>query len=188
MQPPFFDSGSDDAVNYGAIGSVIGHEITHGFDDQGRQFDAKGNFKNWWTDEDKKKFETKAKVIEKQYDNYIAIDDMKVNGKLTLGENIADLGGLTLAFAAFQRSQEGKESEILDGFTPEQRFFLGYTLFEQGIIRPELLKKYIVIDPHSPAMFRVNGSLSNMPEFMEAFKCKPGDKLYRQPGKQAKIW
>jgi putative endopeptidase len=188
MQPPFFDPRADDAVNYGAIGAVIGHEITHGFDDQGCQFDATGNFKNWWTDEDKKKFHAKVKVIEEQYDNYVAIDDMKVNGKLTAGENIADLGGLTIAFAAFKRSQEGKESEVLDGFTPEQRFFLGFALFEQGIIRPELLKKYLVIDPHSPAMFRINGPVSNMPEFVEAFGAKTGDKLYREPNKRARIW
>ncbi|MBI2120595.1 MAG: M13 family metallopeptidase, partial [Parcubacteria group bacterium] len=188
MQPPFFDPTADDAVNYGAIGSVIGHEITHGFDDQGHQFDAKGNFKNWWTDEDKKKFHAKAKVIEEQYDDYAAIDDMRVNGKLTAGENIADLGGLTVAFAAFKKSQKGKEPEILDGFTPDQRFFFGYSLFEQGIIRPELLKKFLVTDPHSPAIFRVNGPLSNMPEFIEAFDVKSGDKLYREPSKRAKIW
>lgn len=188
MQPPFFDAHADDAINYGAIGSVIGHEITHGFDDQGRKFDAIGNLKNWWTDEDRKEFEEKAKVIEEQYDGYVAVDAMKVNGKLTLGENIADLGGLTIAFAAFKKSQEGKESEILDGFTPEQRFFLGFTLFEQGIIRPELLKKYLVTDPHSPAIFRINGPISNMPEFAEAFGAKPGDKLYRESAKRAKIW
>ncbi len=188
MQPPFFDPNADDAVNYGAIGAVIGHEITHGFDDQGHQFDAKGNFKNWWTDEDKKKFHSKVKVIEEQYDSYIAIDDMRVNGKLTAGENIADLGGIAIAFAAFKRSQEGKVPEILDGFSTEQRFFLGYSLFEQGIIRPEFLKKCLVTDPHSPAMFRINGPLSNMPEFIESFGVKPGDKLYREPNKRAKIW
>lgn len=188
MQPPFFDPKADDAINYGAIGSVIGHEITHGFDDQGRQFDATGNFKNWWTDEDKKRFEEKAKVTEEEYDNYVAIDDMKVNGKLTLGENIADLGGLSLAFAAFKRSQKGKEPEILDGFTPEQRFFLGYAVTERDHVRPELLKKQIVTDPHSPSIFRVNGPLSNMPEFAEAFGAKNGDKLYRAPDKRAKIW
>lgn len=188
MQSPFFDPSADDAINYGAIGMVIGHEITHGFDDQGRQFDATGNFKNWWTEEDKKKFEAKAKVIENQFDGYVAIDDMKVNGKLTAGENIADLGGATIAFAAFKRSQEGKEPEILDGFTPEQRFFLGYALFEQEIIRPELLKKLVVTDVHSPAIFRINGTVSNMPEFAKAFGAKPGDKLYREPSQRAKIW
>jgi putative endopeptidase len=188
MQPPFFDAEADDAVNYGAIGSVIGHEITHGFDDQGRQFDSTGNFKNWWTDEDKKKFEEKAKVIENQFNNYIAIDGMKVNGALTLGENIADLGGLTIAFTAFKKSQKGKSREILNGFTPEQRFFLGYAMTEREQIRPELLKKIIVTDPHSPPIFRVNGPLSNMPEFYEAWGVKEGDKLYRKAKERAKIW
>ncbi|MCK9351394.1 MAG: M13 family metallopeptidase [Candidatus Pacebacteria bacterium] len=188
MQPPFFDAEADDAVNYGAIGSVIGHEITHGFDDQGRQFDGTGNFKNWWTDEDKKKFEEKAKVIEEQFNGYTAIDNMKVNGALTLGENIADLGGLTIAFTAFKKSQEGKDRKILDGFTPEQRFFLGYAMTEREQIRPELLKKIIVTDPHSPSIFRVNGPLSNMPEFIEAWGVKKGDKLYRKPEDRAKIW
>jgi putative endopeptidase len=116
------------------------------------------------------------------------IDGMRVNGKLTAGENIADLGGLTIAFAAFKKSQKEKEPKVLDGFTPEQRFFLGFALFEQGIIRPELLKKYLVIDPHSPAIFRINGPVCNMPEFMEAFSAKLGDKLYREPAKRAKIW
>jgi putative endopeptidase len=188
MQSPFFDADADDAVNYGAIGSVIGHEITHGFDDQGRQFDDTGNFKNWWTDEDKKKFEKKAKVIENQFNGYTAIGDMKVNGALTLGENIADLGGLAIAFSAFKKSQEGKKREILDGFTPEQRFFLGYAVTEREQIRPELLKKIIVTDPHSPSIFRVNGPLSNMPEFYEAWGVKKGDKLYREPKDRAKIW
>ncbi len=188
MQPPFFDPKADDAVNYGAIGSVIGHEITHAFDDQGRQFDETGNFKNWWTDEDKKKFEEKAKVLEEEFNGYVAIDDMKVNGSLTLGENIADLGGTTLAFAAFKKSQEGKERVILDGFTPEQRFFLGWVMFECDQVRPKLLRKIVVTDPHSPAVFRINGPASNMPEFAETWGAKPGDKLYREQEKRAKIW
>ena len=188
MQPPFFDASADDAVNYGAIGSVIGHEITHGFDDQGCQFDHTGNFKNWWTNEDKKHFDKKAKVIEDEFNNYTAIDDMKVNGALTLGENIADLGGLTIAFSAFKKSQKGKKREIIDGFTPEQRFFLGFALSEREQLRPELLKKIIVTDPHSPSIFRVNGPLSNMPEFYEAWGVKEGDKLYRKPKERAKIW
>ncbi len=188
MQPPFFDAEADDAINYGAIGSVIGHEITHGFDDQGCQFDSTGNFKNWWTDEDKKKFDKKAKVIEEQFNNYTAIDDMKVNGALTLGENIADLGGLAIAFSAFKKSQKGKDPIILDGFSPEQRFFLGYAMTEREQIRPELLKKIIVTDPHSPSIFRVNGPLSNMPEFIDAFGVAEGDMLYRDPKERAKIW
>ncbi len=188
MQPPFFDAAADDAVNYGGIGSVIGHEITHGFDDEGRKFDHKGNLKDWWTAEDKKRFEKKAAVLAKQFDDFVAIDGMHVNGNLTLGENIADLGGLIIAFKAFQKSQEGKERKILNGFTPEQRFFLGYATTEAGTIRPELLKKYLVIDPHSPSLFRVLGPLADMIEFYEAFGVKEGDKMYREPSLRAKIW
>lgn len=188
MQPPFFDSEADDALNYGAIGTVIGHEITHGFDDEGRQYDHKGNLKDWWTAEDKKQFEKRAKVLAEQFDEFEPIRGMHVNGKLTLGENIADLGGLIIAFAAFRKSQEGKKREVINGFTPEQRFFLGYATTEAGSIRPELLKKYLVIDPHSPSEFRVNGPLSNMDEFYDAFAVKKGDKLFRDSKKRARIW
>ena len=188
MQPPFFDADADDALNYGGIGSVIGHEITHGFDDEGRKFDHKGNLKDWWTKEDQKRFEKRAKVLADQFDQFEAIDGMHVNGKLTLGENIADLGGLIIAFEAFKKSQKGKKREIIGGFTPEQRFFLGYATTEAGSIRPELLKKYLVIDPHSPSVFRVNGPLSNMESFYEAFGVKEGDKLYRDKKLRAQIW
>lgn len=188
MQPPFFDEEADDAQNYGGIGSVIGHEITHGFDDEGRQYDHKGNLKEWWSKEDKKKFEKRAKILSDQFDSFVAIDGMHVNGKLTLGENIADLGGLIIAFEAYKKSQKGKKREIIGGFTPEQRFFLGYALTEAGSIRPELLKKYLVIDPHSPSIFRVNGPVSNMEAFYEAFEVKKGDALYREPKNRAKIW
>ncbi len=188
MQPPFFDAEADDAVNYGGIGSVIGHEITHGFDDEGRKFDHKGNLKDWWTKEDKARFEKRAKVLADQFDSFEAIDGLHINGKLTLGENIADLGGLIIAFEAFQKSQKGKKREVIHGFTPEQRFFLGYATTEAGSIRPELLKKYLVIDPHSPSRFRVNGPLSNMEEFYEAFGIKKGDSLFRDLKKRAHIW
>ncbi len=188
MQPPFFDAKADDAFNYGGIGSVIGHEITHGFDDEGRKFDHKGNLKDWWTADDRKRFEKRAKVLSDQFDSYVAIDGMHINGKLTLGENIADLGGLIIAFEAFKKSQVGKKQQVMSGFTPEQRFFLGYCLTEAGSIRPELAKKYLVIDPHSPSLFRVNGPLSNMEAFYEAFGVKVGDTLYREPGKRARIW
>lgn len=188
MQPPFFDATADDALNYGGIGSVIGHEMTHGFDDEGRKFDHKGNLKEWWTASDKKRFEKRARVLAKQFDSFVAIDNMHVNGKLTLGENIADLGGLIIAFKAFQKSQKGKKRKIIQDFTPEQRFFLGYAITEAGNIRPQLLKKYLVIDPHSPSIFRVNGPLSNMEEFYEAFGVKHGDKLYRAPKARARIW
>lgn len=188
MQPPFFDAKADDAMNYGGIGSVIGHEITHGFDDEGRKFDHKGNLKEWWTPEDKKRFEKRAKVLADQFDTFVAIDNLHVNGKLTLGENIADLGGLIIAFAAFKKSQQGKKQQVINGFTPEQRFFLGYAITEAGSTRPALLKQRLVTDPHSPSMFRVNGPLSNMEEFYEAFTLKKDDKLYRAPDERAKIW
>jgi putative endopeptidase len=188
MQPPFFDMQADDAVNYGGIGSVIGHEITHGFDDEGRKFDDRGNLKDWWTAQDKKKFEQRAQVLAEQFDHFVAVDDMHVNGKLTLGENIADLGGIIIAFKAFQKSQHGKKPQIIDGFTPEQRFFLGYALTEAGSARPEYIKKQVVTDPHSPSIFRVNGPLSNIEAFYEAFGVKKGDQLYRDPSARAKIW
>lgn len=188
MQWPFFDENADDAINYGGIGSVIGHEITHGFDDEGRKFDHKGNLKDWWTKEDQKRFEKRAKVLAEQFDQFEALPGYKVNGKLTLGENIADLGGLIIAFEAFKKSQKGKKQEVLGGFTPEQRFFLGYATTEAGSIRPELLKKYLVIDPHSPSIFRVNGPLSNMESFYEAFGVKKGNKLYREEKSRAQIW
>jgi putative endopeptidase len=188
MQPPFFSSSYDDALNYGGIGSVIGHEITHGFDDEGRKFDHQGNLKEWWTKQDRERFEARAKVLKEHFDSFEAIDGLHINGALTLGENIADLGGLIIAFKAFQKSQKGKKSEVVGGFTPEQRFFLGYAMTEAGNIRPELLKKYLVIDPHSPSKFRVNGPLSNMDEFYEAFEVKKGDQLYRDPETRARIW
>jgi putative endopeptidase len=188
MQPPFFDEDADDAINYGAIGTVIGHEITHGFDDEGRKYDHKGNLKDWWSKDDQKRFEKRAKVLSDQFDSFEAIDGMHVNGKLTLGENIADLGGIIIAYKAFLKSQKGKKREIIGGFTPEQRFFLGYAVTEAGNIRPELLKKVLVIDPHSPSKFRVNGPLSNIPEFYEAFNIKKGDKLYRNEKSRAQIW
>jgi putative endopeptidase len=189
MQPPFFDPKLDDAVNYGGIGSVIGHELTHGFDDQGSQFDGKGNFREWWKKSDKEKFTKKAAVLVKQYDQFVAIDDIHVNGKLTLGENIADLGGIIIAYEAMQKAYSRKKSkEKIQGLTPEQRFFLGYAITECMHGRPEALKRQLVTDPHSPSIFRVNGPLSNLPEFYEAFDVKKGDKLYRDPKTHAKIW
>lgn len=188
MQSPFFDAKADDAFNYGAIGSVIGHEITHGFDDEGRKFDEKGNLKNWWTKKDKARFVRKAEVLRKQYDGFVAVDGMRVNGKLTLGENIADLGGLVMAFKAFQKSQRGKQRKSISGFTPEQQFFIGYAVTEISHTRPKALKKMLVVDTHSPSKLRVNGPLSNMEEFYMAFGVKRGDKLYREPKQRAQIW
>ncbi|MEJ0053204.1 MAG: M13 family metallopeptidase [bacterium] len=189
LQPPFFDLSADDAINYGCIGAVIGHEITHGFDDQGSKFDGKGNMRAWWSKEDRKRFMKKAKLVEKQFDQYRVADGVPVNGKLTLGENIADLGGASIAFDAYQAalSRTGKR-EAIQGFTPEQRFFLGFALFEREVVRPEFVKMQVLTDPHSPGEFRINGPVSNLPEFYEAFGVRKGDKLYREPKERARIW
>jgi len=189
LQPPFFDADADDAVNYGGIGMVIGHEMTHGFDDEGRQFDAEGNLKDWWTPEDVKAYETRQDLVVKQYDAFEALPGLKVNGKLTLGENIADLGGLKIAFAAFQKSMEGKPKPgLVDGFTAEQRFFLGYAQAWRFMIREESARMRVVTDPHSPAKFRVVGPLSNLPEFFEAFACGEGTAMVRPKAQRPAIW
>jgi putative endopeptidase len=189
MQFPFFNPDADDAVNYGAMGSVIGHEITHGFDDEGSQFDAEGNLKNWWTEEDKKKFEAKTKILVTQFNSYVVIDSTHVNGELTLGENIADLGGLTISYYALKHSLIGKPVPAkIDGFTAEQRFFLSWAQGWRTNMRPEYLKKMVRTNNHSPAMTRVSGPLSNMKEFYEAFGVKEGDKMYRKPDDRAEIW
>lgn len=187
LQHPFFDANADDAVNYGAMGMVIGHELTHGFDDQGAKFDAKGNLKNWWTKKDKERFEAKGKLVKRQYDRYI-VEGLPVNGTLTLGENIADLGGLVISFDAYQRRLARTGRKNIDGFTPDQRFFLAYAQSEHELSRPESMKMRILTDPHSPSVCRVNGPLSNMTEFYEALNVKKGDKLYRSPVSRAKIW
>ncbi len=189
LQPPFFDAEADDAVNYGGIGLVIGHEMTHGFDDQGSQYDAQGNLKNWWTDEDKRAYEARQKIVVEQYDTYAALPDLNVNGKLCLGENIADLGGLKVAFAAYQRSLEGKpHPEPIDGFSAEQRFFLGYAQSWRSHRRPEYQRVLLNTDPHSPPRFRVIGPLSNLPEMQQAFACKEGDAMVRPAGMRPTIW
>jgi predicted metalloendopeptidase len=186
LQPPQFDPRVDDAVNYGAIGMVIGHEITHGFDDEGRKYDADGNLKDWWTEEDGTKFESLAAKVVEQYDGYIGVDTLHVNGKLTLGENIADLGGLTLAYHAWKLSLEGKPAPVIDGWTGEQRFFLGYAQAWRRKIRPESVRQQVLTDPHSPAQWRVKGPVANMSEFRAAFGCKDGDALVRQD--RIEIW
>ncbi|MEO6883786.1 MAG: M13 family metallopeptidase [Bacteroidia bacterium] len=188
MQPPFFDPNRDDAMNYGAMGAIIGHEITHGFDDQGCQYDPQGNLNNWWTKEDSIKFKKKTNILVKQFDNDIAIDSMHVNGALTLGENIADLGGLTISYHAFQKALQEHPEGTIDGFTPDQRFFISWAQGWRNNIRPEALKQQIKTNPHSPSKFRVNGPLSNMPEFYKAFDIKPGDALYRTDADRAEIW
>ena len=188
MQPPFFNPEADDAVNYGSIGAVIGHEISHGFDDNGSKFDAKGNLSNWWTDEDKAKFEAKTKVLMDQFNQFKVNDSLAVNGKLTLGENIADLAGISVAYEAYMMSLQGKPTETIDGFTPEQRFFIGFAQVWKNNARPEFLRQMIMTDPHSPGRFRVLGPLSNLPEFYTAFGVKEGDKMWRPEAGRAKIW
>ncbi|MDQ3047437.1 MAG: M13 family metallopeptidase [Bacteroidota bacterium] len=189
MQPVFFFPEADDAVNYGSMGAIIGHELTHGFDDQGAQFDADGNLKNWWTEQDLKNFKVKTDMLVKQFDSYIAIDDMHVRGELTLGENIADLGGLTISYYALKKSMEGKPApEKIDGFTPEQRFFMAWAQGWRGNLRPEFLKNMVQTNPHSPGNFRGNGPLSNMQEFYDAFGVKEGDKMFRAKTERAEIW
>ncbi len=188
MQPPFFFADADDAVNYAAIGAVIGHELTHGFDDQGSQFDEQGNMKNWWTKDDQTKFQAKTKMVVEQYNSYVAIDSLHVNGELTLGENIADLGGVSIAYAAFLKTEQAKKGEKLDGFTPQQRFFLSWAQIWRTNYTDAALKKQVNTNPHSPSMFRGNGPLTNLPEFYEAFGVKEGDKMFVPAEKRAKIW
>ncbi|TPG72143.1 M13 family metallopeptidase [Hymenobacter nivis] len=188
LQPPFYDPKADDAVNYGGVGAVIGHEMTHGFDDQGRRSDAKGNLRDWWTKEDNEKFTAKADMVGKQYDAFMPIDSVHVNGKLTMGENLADIGGLTIAHQAFQKTQQAKGGQKIDGFTPEQRFFLGWAQIWRANSRPEYVRQQVQTDPHSPEQFRTNGPLMNMPEFYEAFGCKDGTKMVRATADRSRIW
>ena len=188
LQFPFFDKNADDAINYGAIGAVIGHEMTHGFDDQGSQYDKDGNLKDWWTAQDKAKFKVKVKVVIDQYNKYTVLDGLHVNGSLTTGENMADIGGLAIAYEAFKNTTEGKGDTKIDGFTPDQRFFLSFGQVWRIKDRDETMRMRISSDPHSPEMYRVNGPLSNMPEFYKAFNVKPGDKLYRPENERVKVW
>jgi len=188
LQFPFFDNAADDAFNYGGIGAVIGHEMTHGFDDQGRQYDAQGNLSDWWTEEDAAKFKAKTDVVVQQFNQYKVLDSLHVNGELTLGENIADLGGLSIAYEAFKNTPQGKSEEKIDGFTGDQRFFLAWAQVWRQNIRDEELANRIVVDPHSPGEFRTNGPLSNMPEFYKAFNVKSGYRLWRPENERAKVW
>lgn len=188
LQPPFFNVNADDAVNYGAIGAVIGHEITHGFDDQGRRSDGAGNLRDWWTEQDEEQFRGRAQLMIDQYSSFNPIDDLYLRGALGLGENIADLGGLTVAYRAYQNSLKGKQPEIIDGFTAEQRFFAGWGQIWRIKFRDESLRRQVIQGPHSPGKYRVLGVLSNMPEFYQAYEVKPGDGMYRQPDVRVKIW
>ncbi len=186
LQPPFYDNSMDDAVNYGAIGSVIGHELTHAFDDEGRQYDAKGNLHDWWTADDSKAFDQRADCLVKEYGGFTAVDDIKLNGKLTLGENTADNGGLRLAYMALMDKLGGKEPEKKDGFTAEQRFFLGWGQVWCENRTPEVSRLRAQIDPHSPGKYRVNGTVSNMPEFQKAFACGAGSPMAVRPA--CRVW
>jgi putative endopeptidase len=188
LQFPFFDFNADDAVHYGGIGAVIGHEMTHGFDDQGSQYDAQGYLKNWWTPEDSAKFAAKTNIVREQFDGYRVLDSVPVNGSLTLGENLADLGGVTIAYDAFKKTKEGQSNEKIDGFTPDQRFFLSWAQVWRGKSTPETLAKQVKTDPHSPTEFRCNGPLSNFEPFYKAFNVKEGDKMWRPDSIRAKVW
>jgi predicted metalloendopeptidase len=188
LQPPFFSEAYDDALNYGAMGAVIGHEITHGFDDQGSQFDAVGNLANWWTAEDRAEFERRAQVVVQQFDGYVAIDDLHVNGLLTLGENLADLGGVEIGYDALQQRLGGAPRARIDGFTPEQRFFLAWARAWRGNQTPEQMRLQVQTNPHSPASFRAIGPLSNVDEFAAAFGLPANAPMMRPPEQRAQVW
>ncbi|MFI5229306.1 MAG: M13 family metallopeptidase [Gemmatimonadales bacterium] len=192
LQPPFFDPNADDAVNYGALGAVIGHEMTHGFDDQGRQFDGQGNLRDWWTPEDAAKYKAAAQKVVDQFNGYTVVDSSShINGRQTLGENIADLGGLTVAYYAMEKALAAKPASArnkIDGFTQEQRFFLAWAQIWRGLQRDQAVLQQIKSDPHSPGKWRVNGPLSNMPEFAKAWGCTEGDPMVRPDSLRARIW
>jgi len=190
LQPPFFDKTMDDAVNFGGIGVVIGHELTHGFDDQGRKFDPQGNLRDWWTAEDGKEFEKRASCVADEYSSFISVDDLKLNGRLTLGENTADNGGARIAFNALEHliaeDTTGKESQKIDGYTPEQRFFLGFGRVWCEKRRPEYSRMLVTVDPHSPGKYRIDGVVQNMPEFQKAWDCKAGQPMVAQNA--CRVW
>ncbi len=188
MQPPFFDENAEDAVNYGRIGMVIGHEFTHGFDDNGSKFAADGSFTNWWKETDRKLFEERTKTLGETYSNFCPLSDHCVNADLTMGENIADLGGLTMAFYAYKMTDEYKSGKLVNGYSPAQRFFIAYAQLWKINYTEQELKNRIATDPHSPGMYRVNGPLKNCPEFFEAFGIKEGDPMRNPSSKVAKIW
>jgi len=189
LQPPFFSENYDKALNFGGIGAVIGHEMTHGFDDQGCKYDAYGNLNNWWTESDNEKYKSKTTVLKDQFDNY-QIEGMNVNGELTLGENIADLGGVTIALQGLKNylKENPSENKLIDGLNPIQRFFISYSRVWRSHARPEDMKQRLLTDPHSPPLFRVNGILKNIPEFYEVYNIESNNELYTEPNLRAKIW
>ena len=186
LQPPLFDVKLDDAPNYGNTGSTIGHELTHGFDDEGRQFDAKGNLRDWWTAADAKAFKSRAQCVVDQYGQYVAVDTLKINSQLTEGEDIADLGGTVLAYAAWKKAEAGKTLPSSGGFSPDQRFFIGLAQWACENQRPEALREQILTNPHSPGKYRINGVVANMPEFQTAFSCKAGSPMVNP--KPCRVW
>ena len=190
LQPPFFDVNMDDAVNYGGIGVVIGHEMTHGYDDEGRKFDGNGNLTNWWTEDDAKAFDARAQLVVDEYNGFEALPGLHVNGKLTLGENLADLGGVHIAYDALQRAlaKDPSKRRTIDGFTPEQRFFISFGQIWRTNIRDAEAQRLITVDPHSPGQFRAYGPLLNVQEFYDAFNIKPGSPMWLPPEKRAVIW
>jgi putative endopeptidase len=188
LQPPYFDMTAEDAVNYGGIGAIIGHEIGHGFDDSGSTFDGNGALRNWWTDEDRKEFEARTAKLVEQYNEFQPFDDLNVNGEFTLGENIGDLGGLSIALLAYQISLKGKRPPGMEGFSGFQRVFMGYGQAWRYKYRDESLRNQIKTDPHSPRMYRVNGVVRNIPEFYDAFDISENDALYLPPEERVKIW
>jgi predicted metalloendopeptidase len=188
LQPPFFNLEADDAVNYGGIGAVIGHEMGHGFDDQGRQFDATGALRDWWTKADAAEYEKRAKVLVDQFNELEPLPGLHVNGALTLGENIADLTGLVISRQAYLLSLKGKDAPTIDGFTADQRFYMGWAQSWMAKERDESLRQQVLTNVHSPEMYRANGPIRNIPEFYAAFGVKEGDKLFLSPDRRVKIW
>lgn len=188
LQSPFFDLNVDDAVNYGGIGMAIGHEMTHGFDDQGSQYDKNGNLRNWWAKEDKEKFQAKTKMVIDQYNQFIVLDTVHVNGALTTGENMADMGGISIAYDAFKMTKQGQDTARIDGFTPDQRFFMSYARIWKSKSKKELERQMINTNPHSPPMYRINGPLMNFDPFYRAFDVKAGDKMYKADNERVHIW
>jgi endothelin-converting enzyme/putative endopeptidase len=188
LQPPLYDFRMDDAPNYGNTGSTVGHELTHGFDDEGRQFDAAGNLRDWWTEEDAKQFKERASCVENQYAQYTVVDDIKIQSKLTLGEDIADLGGTILAYKAWKEATKGEDLQPRDGLTPDQRFFIGFAQWACENETPEQKRANALTDPHSPGKYRINGVVVNMPEFAQAFSCKPGQPMVKDKDKVCVIW
>jgi putative endopeptidase len=188
LQPPLYDAKIDDAPNYGDTGGTIGHELTHGFDDEGSQFDAKGNLKNWWTKDDREKFDARTKCVQDQYAQYVVVDDIHINSKLTLGEDVADLGGEILAYIAWKGATKGKDLQPVEGLSPDQRFFVGFAQWACSNDRPEDLRVRAITDSHSPPKYRVNGVVVNMPEFSRAFSCKAGAPMTKEPAKVCSVW